>query len=160
MNIVELKKLFNGKRINYWLFGGYALDLAVGRITREHSNIDLLIKKEDVGKAISTLEDEGFIIEYNANSVKARRGEEIIRLIIISEGEKNYVIPVLNYKVIIPKEFFNKKAKLLGEEFRRLPNELLYLLMKHSPHESDSIIASNLRLSKDKLKRIKLIKTP
>ncbi len=160
MNIVELKRLFNGKKINYWLFGGYALDLAVGKITREHSNIDLLIKKDDVGKAVTALEDEGFIIEYNANSIKARRGEEVIRLIIISEEAGNYIIPVLNYKILIPKEFFNKKARLLGEEFRRLPNELIYLLMRHSPHESDSIIARNLRLNKDKLKKIRLIKTP
>jgi hypothetical protein len=34
-------------RLNFWIGGGYAIDLFLGKITREHDDLDIVIKRDD-----------------------------------------------------------------------------------------------------------------
>src|SRR5690242_4472858 len=45
--IRELTALLQTAGIHHWLFGGWAVDLLVGEITRPHSDIDLWILQRD-----------------------------------------------------------------------------------------------------------------
>ena len=39
--LARLDELFRGAQRDYWIFGGWAVDLHAGRVTREHDDIDL-----------------------------------------------------------------------------------------------------------------------
>jgi hypothetical protein len=43
----EVAELFGGCEVNWWIAGGYAIELAVGRRFREHGDIDVLLLRRD-----------------------------------------------------------------------------------------------------------------
>lgn len=43
----EVFRLFSGLSVPWWLAGGYAIELAVGRPIREHADIDILLLRRD-----------------------------------------------------------------------------------------------------------------
>jgi hypothetical protein len=53
--IDELHGALGRMGVRYWLFGGWAVDFHVGRITREHSDIDIAVWLPDLGKAREAL---------------------------------------------------------------------------------------------------------
>ena len=42
----EVTALLESNALDYWLFGGWAVDFHVGRITREHADVDLAVWRE------------------------------------------------------------------------------------------------------------------
>jgi hypothetical protein len=48
--ISTITKTFDERRIPYWIFGGFEIDGLLGKITREHSDIDFLVRFEDRDK--------------------------------------------------------------------------------------------------------------
>ncbi len=155
-----ISSLFKKAKIKFWLFGGYALDAAVGKITREHKNIDFLIERDDVGKAVSILEDNGFRISFIKDKIISTKEDEVINLIPIELEGSQYVIPVLTAEIKIPLKYMDSEGSLEGLVLPRIPNELLYLLMRYSPIVSDSLIVRNLKINKKILKSIKIKRKP
>ncbi len=47
--------------IEYWLFGGWAVDFYVGRVTRTHDDIDLAIWQRDLQVVDWVLHDTGWV---------------------------------------------------------------------------------------------------
>jgi hypothetical protein len=47
--------------IDYWLFGGWAVDFYVGEVTREHADLDLAVWLGDRGRIAALLEAEGWV---------------------------------------------------------------------------------------------------
>lgn len=43
----EVCRLFSGLTVPWWIAGGWAIDLFVGRQTRSHGDIDVLIRRQD-----------------------------------------------------------------------------------------------------------------
>lgn len=56
----ELHRLLDRHRIEYWLFGGWAVDFHAGTVTRPHDDIDLAVWLEDVGRIAALLVSEGW----------------------------------------------------------------------------------------------------
>jgi hypothetical protein len=56
----RLHDLFTGERIDYWLFGGWAVDFHAGRVTRRHGDIDLAIWGADLVRLSELLEQRGW----------------------------------------------------------------------------------------------------
>jgi Aminoglycoside-2''-adenylyltransferase len=52
--------LMEKHRVDVWLDGGWAVDAALGRPTRRHSDVDIVIEERDVPAAVSTLQDVGY----------------------------------------------------------------------------------------------------
>jgi hypothetical protein len=52
--IRRLDAMLEGERIDYWIFGGWAVDFHAGRVTREHSDIDIAVWIADLA-AVHTL---------------------------------------------------------------------------------------------------------
>ncbi len=46
--------------VEYWLFGGWAVDFHVGRVTRDHADIDLAVWERDLDKVKVLLELHGW----------------------------------------------------------------------------------------------------
>jgi hypothetical protein len=59
--IRRLAATFEACGIEYWLFGGWAVDLHAGRVTREHADIDIAIWKSDLKAVGEILETDGWI---------------------------------------------------------------------------------------------------
>jgi hypothetical protein len=41
------RALFSDLTVPYWIIGGWAIDLAVGRVTREHADVDVMMLERD-----------------------------------------------------------------------------------------------------------------
>lgn len=54
--LAELDHLLTEHHVDYWLFGGWAVDFHVGRVTREHADIDMAVWLEDHARAAALLE--------------------------------------------------------------------------------------------------------
>ena len=47
LSVQEIAEIFSDFKIPWWIAGGWALDLFIGRQTREHFDIDVLILRKD-----------------------------------------------------------------------------------------------------------------
>ncbi len=56
----DVDRLLAATRLEYWLFGGWAVDFYVGRITRPHSDVDIAVWLDDVPRIIDLLTDHGW----------------------------------------------------------------------------------------------------
>jgi aminoglycoside-2''-adenylyltransferase len=56
----RVARLLEARSIDYWLFGGWAVDLYAGSITRPHSDIDLAIWFDDLSRIVQLLEWDGW----------------------------------------------------------------------------------------------------
>jgi Uncharacterised nucleotidyltransferase len=56
----SLNKLFAKHQIEYWLFGGWAVDFHAGRVTRSHDDLDLVVRLDDDARAQKLLRGEGW----------------------------------------------------------------------------------------------------
>jgi hypothetical protein len=45
--IGAVSAIFEHEQLDYWLFGGWAVDFCVGRVTRDHDDIDLVVWRKD-----------------------------------------------------------------------------------------------------------------
>ena len=153
----NLHSVMNELSIDYWVMGGYAVELAVGRLTREHDDVDVLVKLSDLGAVISELERQGFVIDYERDKVIATKDSKRIDLISLEEVKGEYVIPVLNAELRVPKALMKPvKSNLKGKIYQRVPNEVIYLLTRYSPNESDVLIAENLQINSSALNQIRI----
>ena len=77
-------------KIHYWLRGGWAIDFILGRMTRFHSDIDLVAWKHDAIQIRYLLEDAGFLFERDTGVQidLSKLGQEISIVFIVQNGEK------------------------------------------------------------------------
>ena len=151
----EVKDLLANSGLTYWVTGGYALDIVV---TREHKNADFIIRLFDAGRVQTILEKNDFDITISRQKLTARKNLQTANLLTMDEQKKEYIIPLLNAEITMPVIIMNEyiSGELDYTKYRRIPNELIYLLMNHSPITADSIIARNLKIDKKILKQIKV----
>ena len=58
--LAEIAEALDGVEIPFWLRGGWALEFLLGRITRDHADIDLVAWREDRDAIVQTLTSRGF----------------------------------------------------------------------------------------------------
>jgi Aminoglycoside-2''-adenylyltransferase len=58
--IASLDDLLAGEGIEYWLFGGWAVDFHAGWITRRHEDVDIAVWAKDLGRIAPLLEGSGW----------------------------------------------------------------------------------------------------
>ncbi|MGH3134750.1 MAG: phosphotransferase [Gaiellaceae bacterium] len=58
--LAEVGTLLDRSGLEYWLFGGWAVDFHVGAVTREHDDVDLAVWLEDAEAIRELLEAEGW----------------------------------------------------------------------------------------------------
>ena len=51
----------DGAGLEHWFFGGWAVDLWVGRATRPHDDIDVLVWRRDETRVLEALEGAGWV---------------------------------------------------------------------------------------------------
>lgn len=56
----ELDELLGGAAVEYWLFGGWAVDAHTGRVTREHDDLDVAVWLSDARRVVELLDSHGW----------------------------------------------------------------------------------------------------
>jgi hypothetical protein len=56
----ETTRLLADGGVEHWVFGGWAVDLHAGRISREHSDLDVVVRGADHRHALALLRDAGW----------------------------------------------------------------------------------------------------
>ena len=59
--IRDVHRVFDAARLDYWLFGGWAVDFYVGRVTRPHGDIDIAVWHSDFDRIAALLAQEGWV---------------------------------------------------------------------------------------------------
>jgi aminoglycoside-2''-adenylyltransferase len=58
--IGSLHSYFAKQSIDYWLFGGWAVDFHAGRVTRHHEDVDVAVWQSDLRRIRADLEANGW----------------------------------------------------------------------------------------------------
>jgi hypothetical protein len=93
--IKEFASLCDAASIQHWLRGGWAVDFFLGRITREHEDIDLFVWAADAPTLVQELERAGFV-EQGGPPPEAQRdfvkdGEEL-QIALLDRNERGDVV--------------------------------------------------------------------
>jgi lincosamide nucleotidyltransferase A/C/D/E len=65
-HVVELVRLLETADVPVWLVGGWGVDALLGRRTRRHSDLDLLIEKQHTSEALEALASAGYRVSWSA----------------------------------------------------------------------------------------------
>ena len=55
-----LHEVFAEQGIDYWLFGGWAVDFHAGRVTRDHADVDVAVWTADLDRISALLQAQGW----------------------------------------------------------------------------------------------------
>ena len=116
--------------LDYWLFGGWAVDFWVGRITRIHDDIDLAVWREDYPRIREALQAAGWRyepVEDVATGAGFRSGAVLVELtFVVSDSSGQVFIPFPEQPGLwssVP--FGTDRRKLQGVSCRTVPLSLL-----------------------------------
>jgi hypothetical protein len=59
--LARIHELFEGQAIEYWLFGGWAVDFHVGSVTRAHDDLDIAVWVKDDVRVATLLRADGWM---------------------------------------------------------------------------------------------------
>jgi len=109
--------LFERYGIQYWLFGGWAVDFHAGAVTRSHDDIDVAVWALDVSRAFTLLEERGWtrVAEHDGYTVYEHDG---VRLELVPLARDEYGIvytPLREGRAFWPESTFGKDVGELDE---------------------------------------------
>ncbi|MCH7697858.1 MAG: hypothetical protein IH865_02815 [Chloroflexi bacterium] len=94
--ISEITDLFRRARIRFWLRGGWALDFLIGRVTRTHSDIDLVTWRRHAGRIQRMLLTSGYEVAAVTDQAAihfAKNGQDIAFAFIKRKKQGRIVTP-------------------------------------------------------------------
>ena len=128
--IAGLAHLFRERRIDHWLFGGWAVDFWVGQVTREHGDIDLAVRLGDRPAIHELLLGDGWHpapVEDEAIGAGYRRNNVLVELTFVETDDNGRVlIPFTTGPAVwstIP--FGEDTRELRGVRCRTIPLQVL-----------------------------------
>ena len=128
--IESLDAALGSARIDYWLFGGWAVDFWVGRVTREHDDIDAAVWRRDFDAIKRALVDMGWRHTPVENEVVGTRYTfgrvEVEFTFVEARDDGAVVIPVPEHEIVWTTEPFGEERRMLnGVGARTIPLDLL-----------------------------------
>jgi hypothetical protein len=135
--------------IDYWLFGGWAVDYWVGRVTRAHDDIDVAAWRRDYDDIREALLGAGWLHTPVADEVVGTRytweeSELEFTFVEIRDGGE-IVVPIPGREVVWTAEpFGDSRRSLAGVEATVIPLELLREGKRHprgAPDEAAKDVA-------------------
>jgi hypothetical protein len=85
----EIDALLRNAHIRSWLRGGWALDFLVGRVTREHDDIDLITWRRHERRLRQLFEENGFGVTRHRPGTQIdfeKRGQEVQVALVLKWG--------------------------------------------------------------------------
>jgi hypothetical protein len=116
--IVEVAHRFG---IPVWLRGGWAVDFYLGRITREHRDIDWFVDVAHADRLVAALEDRGFApvpgVPPQTQRDLAKDGEDVSFALVGRESDGQAVVPAGPYAgELWPVGMLGERVGRIGEQ--------------------------------------------
>jgi hypothetical protein len=143
--------------VDYWLFGGWAVDFHVGAVTRAHDDVDIAVWLDDVARISGLLETDGWrhvpSEEDNGGTGFERGAVRLELTYLVEKSDGSVFIPLLDGRATWPGDAWGFAAlELMGTSARVLP--LASLVKTKSPPRDDPDDAPKDRADYGELRRI------
>jgi lincosamide nucleotidyltransferase A/C/D/E len=141
-DVIALVDLTTAQGIGLWLEGGWAVDAWLGRQTRAHQDVDVIVAKQDVARLVELLFEHGFAIAPRAhqrawNFVLARpAGLEVDVHIIEFDAAGHGVYGPAELEWRYERDALAGRATILGREVACITPE--WLVEFHLGYEPDA----------------------
>ena len=127
--------------LEHWFFGGWAVDVWVGRLTRPHDDIDVLVWRRDEPRVDAALESAGWrhapTPEDLLGTSYVREGYELQLTFVVPGADATVVVPAPEHPIVVsnaPLGF--ARRQLNGVSVRVLTLEVM-LANKSIPRPDD-----------------------
>jgi Aminoglycoside-2''-adenylyltransferase len=155
--IASLDSACTSAGIDYWLFGGWAVDFWVGRVTREHDDVDAAAWRLDFDAIKTALEIAGWrhapVAGEAGGTRYTWRTAEVEFTFLETRDDGAIVIPLADQPIVWSVEPFGEhRARLNGVGARVIPLELLRSGKQTPRHAADE--AAKDRADAEALARI------
>lgn len=124
----EMESLY-GNRLKYRVAGGWAVDGVLGKVTRPHDNVDVMVPRKNLPRFEMLLEDYGMEIRPEGRNRHAEGRGVVADVVVLYPIGEDYAFetPYHNPGAPIPKRFLKgKRVKLEGIKFTALNPTALY----------------------------------
>ncbi len=143
-SLIELLGLFGEAGIEVWLDGGWGVDALLGRKSRKHSDVDVILRVADVPKVRRILKCRGFRFKEgsppNSFVLADGSGQEVDIHAVIFDVQGNGIYRMQNGEEwVYPAEGFSGTGKVAGNDLRCLSPDTQVLCHAHgyAPTEKD-----------------------
>jgi hypothetical protein len=128
--LAELGSLLDRYELEYWLFGGWAVDFHIGAVTLEHDDIDLAVRLDEAQAIAALLEAEGWRHAPTGDEdggIGYERGRVRLELTYLTTDDTGRVfVPLRRRRVLCSEEpLGSAERELLGVRSRVLSLALL-----------------------------------
>ncbi len=147
--IESLGRALDDAGIDYWLFGGWAVDFWAGRVTRDHGDIDAVAWRRDyerIGEALLAAAWRHTPVESDLNGTRYRwrSTETEVELMFVENRDGAIVVPFPEHEIVWTEEPLGEYERSLGGvRARVIPLELLRE-GKQQPRESPAEAAKDV----------------
>ncbi len=145
--IADLSALLDQHQVDYWLFGGWAVDFHVGAVTRSHDDVDVAAWRRDHGTIREALQGAGWrSLPATSDTAGARYqlGSVLVDVTFVATDADGSVVVLLpgESSVWSTEPFGDVHRELLGVVSRTIPLELLRT-GKSEPREDEADAAKD-----------------
>lgn len=146
--------------IRYWVFGGWALDGARHKISREHGDIDMYVSEADILKLSQLLSSLDLELKQRENMYFVDSEKLQLGVVLVSEDDNKIIAHGNKTTAHYPKEIFEKKTTGIIEDtkFNSVPNEVLALEAQFSKYKDDNLLGAKLEIDKKLFEEIEIVK--
>lgn len=130
--LAELDHLLTQHQLPYWLFGGWAVDFHVGRVTREHADIDIAVWVVDRPRLAALLSDGAWShqpeVAEDGYTCYGRRGVRLEIAFLARDATGHIYTPLEAGRGEWPRDSFGTAvAQLNGVQARLVSRESLII---------------------------------
>jgi hypothetical protein len=116
--IASLDAIFEQNGIEYWLFGGWAVDFHAGRVTRDHVDIDIAIWRTDADTAARWLVRHGWAhapgAEQDGYTTYVRDGVHVDLAVLARDEDGTVYTPLKSGRGEWPRGSFGSDVRRLA----------------------------------------------
>jgi hypothetical protein len=137
--LADLIRLLDAEGVDYWLFGGWAVDFWVGAVTRSHGDIDLAVWLDDRDAIDAALQARGWrrtpVSDESVGAGYRQHGILTELTFVVADDDGRIFLPFAAQHVLWSTDPFGQPRRTLnGVDCRTIPLKLL-LAGKSAPRE-------------------------
>ena len=144
--IANLSAVLDQHQVDYWLFGGWAVDFYVGAVTRAHDDIDIAAGRRDHVTIKEALEGEGWrhVPVTGEAGTRYEHGSALVEFtFVVAHADGSVVVLLPEESAVWSTEPFGEdRRELLGVTSRTIPLKLLRA-GKSAPREDEADAAKD-----------------
>ena len=130
-----------GAGLEHWFFGGWAVDLWVGRVTRDHDDIDVMVWRSDESRVHEALTEAGWLHtptrEDLVGTLYARGGFELQPTFVVPSASGGPVVPLPGQPMVLSEGPLGYVVRELGGTSARVVPLALMLAGKATPRPDE-----------------------